>query len=90
MPTKQKPKLTNRNEWTAERVEFSDAKRLLPELSTTILAGFIFTYGKIVEEIPYDPEISFFGEEICFAVRAWTRGWDIYSPSKKTIKQPIQ
>lgn len=80
-PTKQKPKLTSRNEWTAERVEFSDAKRLLPELSTTILAGFIFTYGKIIEEIPYDPEISFFGEEICFAVRAWTRGWDIYSPS---------
>lgn len=80
-PTKQKPKLTKRNEWTAERVEFSDKKRAHPELSTTILAGFIFTSGDIVKEVPYDPEISFFGEEICFAVRAWTRGWDIYSPS---------
>ena len=80
-PTKQIPKLTKRSEWTAERVEFADKQRKSPELSTTILAGFVFTTGNIVEEIPYDPEISFFGEEICFAVRAWTRGWDIYSPS---------
>lgn len=79
--TKQKPKLTKRNEWTAERIELSDKQRKLPELSTTVLGGFIFADGSIVEEVPYDPEISFFGEEICFAVRAWTRGWDIYSPS---------
>lgn len=80
-PTKQKPKLTKRNEWTAERIEFADKDRSLPEMSTTVLAGFIFTTGEIVKEVPYDPEISFFGEELCFAVRAWTRGWDIYSPS---------
>ena len=80
-PTKQIPKLTKRNEWTAERIEFSDKQRKNPEMSTTILAGFVFTTGDIVEEVPYDPEISFFGEEICFSVRAWTRGWDIYSPS---------
>jgi len=79
-PTKQKPKLTKRNEWTAERLELSDKNGKNPELSTTILAGFVFTTGDIVNEVPYDPEISFFGEEICFAVRAWTRGWDIYSP----------
>lgn len=80
-PTKQVPKLNKRKEWTAERVEFENSKRPLPELSSTVLAGFIFTTGDIVKEVPYDPEISFFGEEICFAVRAWTRGWDIYSPS---------
>jgi hypothetical protein len=80
-PTKQIPKLTKKSQWTAERVEFSDKQKRLPELSTTILAGFIFSDGNIVNEIPYDPEISFFGEEICFAIRAWTRGWDIYSPS---------
>jgi hypothetical protein len=82
-PTKQKPKLTKRNEWTAERIELSNKN--LPELSTTILAGFVFTTGNIVEEVPYDPEISFFGEELCFAVRAWTRGWDIYSPCKTIL-----
>lgn len=80
-PTKQIPKLTKRSEWTAERVEFSDKAKKNPELSTTILAGFVFTTGDIVKDVPYDPEISFFGEELCFAVRAWTRGWDIYSPS---------
>jgi hypothetical protein len=79
--TKQVPKLNKRNEWTAERIELSDRKRSLPETSSTVLAGFVFTLGSIVEEVPYDPEISFFGEEICFAMRAWTRGWDIYSPN---------
>jgi hypothetical protein len=77
-PTKQEPMLTKRGEWTAKRLELTDKNS--PELSTTVLGGFIFTTGNIVQEVPYDPEISFFGEEICFAVRAWTRGWDIYSP----------
>ena len=80
-PTKQKVILRKSNEWGAERVDFSDSKRLVPEESNTVLAGFIFTYGEIVKEVPYDPDISFFGEEVCFAARAWTGGWDIYSPS---------
>lgn len=83
--TKQKPSLNKRSEWTAKRVEFDDKHRMFPELSSTVLAGFIFTSGDIVNEVPYDPEISFFGEEICFAMRAWTRGWDIYSPSKVIV-----
>jgi hypothetical protein len=78
--TKQVPTLNRRNEWTAKRVELSDRNRSMPESSSTILAGFVFTLGGIVNEVPYDPDISFFGEEICFAMRAWTRGWDIYSP----------
>lgn len=76
--TKQKPMLTKRGEWTAERVELSN--KSLPEESTTILAGFVFANAELIKEVPYDPEISFFGEELCFAIRAWTRGWDIYSP----------
>jgi len=79
--TKQIPILNKRNEWTAKRVEFTDKNKSTPELSTTVLGGFIFAPGNLVKEVPYDPEISFFGEEICFAMRAWTRGWDIYSPS---------
>ena len=76
--TKQKPMLTKRGDWTAERVKLTNKN--LPEQSTTILAGFVFSKGELIQEVPYDPEISFFGEELCFAVRAWTRGWDIYSP----------
>lgn len=81
-PTRQKPFYTRKKYWTAERIEFNDRQRLQPEQSSTVLAGFIFASGNIVKEVPYDSEISFFGEEICFAMRAWTRGWDIYSPSK--------
>lgn len=81
-PTRQKPILNNKGEWTAERLEFLDKDRSRPELSSTVLGGFIFAESSLVKDVPYDPEISFFGEEICFAMRAWTRGWDIYSPSK--------
>jgi hypothetical protein len=83
-PTKQVPILRDGKDWTASRVDFENPNNKDPEKSQVILAGFMFASGNIVEEIPYDPEICFFGEEICFSVRAWTRGWDIFSP-KETI-----
>ena len=84
-PTTQTPALNKQGKWTAVREDFKDKERKNPELSKTVLGGFIFADGSIVKEVPYDPEISFFGEEICFAMRAWTRGWDIYSPSKDIV-----
>lgn len=84
-PTRQKIKINKRGEWTAQRYEFKDKQRNNPEESSTVLGGFIFAEANIIKEVPYDPEISFFGEEICFAMRAWTRGWDIYSPSKNIV-----
>lgn len=85
-PTKQKIKINKHGEWTAQRYEFEDKSMANPELCDTVLAGFIFSTTDLVKEIPYDPEISFFGEEVCFAMRAWTRGWDIYSPSKIIVR----
>ena len=84
-PTRQKVLLNKRKQWTAERFEFENKSKENPELSQTVLGGFIFCDGSIVHEVPYDSEISFFGEEVCFAMRAWTRGWDIYSPSKNIV-----
>ena len=84
-PTRQKPWLNKRKSWTALRISFDDKNFRLPEKSSTVLGGFIFSSGDITKEVPYDPDISFFGEEVCFAMRAWTRGWDIYSPSKKIV-----
>ena len=45
-------------------------------------AGFSFSSGELVTEVPYDPHLPFlfFGEEISIAVRAWTRGWDLFAP----------
>lgn len=48
--------------------------------SAVALGGFIFAEGSIVSEVPYDPEIPWTGEEIMFTLRAYTRGWKIYSP----------
>lgn len=66
--------------WAGNREELYDKKN--PNYSHTILAGLLFAPGFIVNEIPYDPRISFMGEELCFAIRAYTRGWHIYAPHK--------
>ena len=85
MPTRQFPVHKKNKYWGAERIFFANDHRPHPEVSKTVLAGFIFASADLIKEIPYDPEISFFGEEICFAVRAWTRGWDICSPSENIV-----
>lgn len=46
-----------------------------------VAAGFIFCDGRFVEEVPYDPYLYFHGEEQSLAVRAYTRGWDIFHPT---------
>ena len=65
--------------WVAARQRMDTDK---PHKSHTVLAGYLFAIGSIVDEVPYDPRISFMGEELCFAVRAYTRGWEIYAPNK--------
>ncbi|CAM3681053.1 GlcNAc-transferase family protein [Roseateles saccharophilus] len=41
-------------------------------------AGCFFGPGRLVNELPYDPFLYFHGEEQAFALRAWTRGWDLF------------
>lgn len=43
-------------------------------------AGFIFTLGQFVREVPYDPCLYFNGEEQNIAVRAFTHGYDVLHP----------
>lgn len=64
--------------WAGNREKMKDKTK--PHYSHTVLAGLLFAPGYIVEEIPYDERISFMGEELCFAIRAYTRGWHIYAP----------
>ncbi|NDJ56607.1 glycosyltransferase [Enterobacteriaceae bacterium 4M9] len=50
-------------------------------LRTCFLAGgYIFADGHFAKNVPNDPEIFFMGEEISMAVRAFTHGYDIWSP----------
>jgi hypothetical protein len=49
--------------------------------------GLIFSEGSILKDVPYDPELPylFTGEEILYSARAWTNGYDIYTPDKNVI-----
>ena len=66
--------------WAGNREKMRSKKK--PHYSHTVLAGLLFAPGNFVEEIPYDERICFMGEELCIAIRAYTRGWHIYSPNK--------
>lgn len=66
--------------WAGNREEMADNGK--PHKSHTILAGLLFAPGQIVNEVPYDERICFMGEELCFAIRAYTRDWEIYAPNE--------
>lgn len=56
-----------------------------PVPSRFISAHMIFTLGKFVKEVPYDPELYFHGEESSLAARAYTYGYDLFCPHKPVI-----
>ncbi|MFI4976297.1 MAG: PqqD family peptide modification chaperone [Caulobacterales bacterium] len=47
-----------------------------------VSAHFLLAPGRFVEEVPYDPELYFIGEEITLTVRAFTHGYDLFHPSE--------
>jgi hypothetical protein len=53
----------------------------------TISGHFFFVDGKFIEEIPYDPDIYFGGytEETTLSVRAFTSGYDFFSPYRMVM-----
>lgn len=54
----------------------------LPIPTRFFSAHFVFTFGKFIEECPYDPNLYFHGEEISLAVRAYTHGYDLFIPNR--------
>jgi hypothetical protein len=53
----------------------------------TISGHFYFVDSKFIKEVPYDPDIYFGGytEETTMSVRAWTSGYDFFSPYRPYI-----
>lgn len=53
----------------------------------TISGHFYFVDSKFINEVPYDPDIYFGGytEETTMSVRAWTSGYDFFSPYRPYI-----
>ncbi|MDZ7851446.1 MAG: GlcNAc-transferase family protein [Halomonas sp.] len=50
-----------------------------------VAGGFLFTLGHFLDDIPYDPKFYFHGEEQGIALRAYTRGWDVFHPRHDQI-----
>lgn len=56
-----------------------------PRRARFLSAGFLFTPGYFVEEIGYDPELYFLGEEAALTLRAFTSGYDLFHPHKTIV-----
>lgn len=79
MRPKEDQKLTEDSAVLEFQAEFISSEIPLP--GSHIGAGFLFARGRLFEEVPYDPQLYFHGEEQNIAIRAWTRGWDIFHPT---------
>ncbi|MFP2516979.1 GlcNAc-transferase family protein [Buttiauxella agrestis] len=56
-----------------------------PVRGSYLAGGFIFATGSFVKDVPNDPHIFFAGEEIAMAVRAFTQGYEVYTPHKALL-----
>lgn len=65
-----------------------DRKPRKPTKTSLWAACFSFGYATQIKEVPYDKNYpyAFFGEEISMAVRLWTHGYDLYTPSGMFVK----
>jgi glycosyltransferase involved in cell wall biosynthesis len=59
--------------------------RTEPVLTGFVCGHFLFAAGSFLAEVPNDPYIYFYGEEINTAVRAFTWGWDAYAPAQHLL-----
>lgn len=56
-----------------------------PLESYLVAGGYLFGQKEMFKEVPYDPHIYFIGEEITFAARLFTHGWNGYTPDRCLI-----
>lgn len=47
-----------------------------------VAGGCLFGHRSVFDRVPYDPYLYFFGEEPSYALRLYTHGIDIYSPTE--------
>ncbi|MGC2160324.1 MAG: GlcNAc-transferase family protein [Silvibacterium sp.] len=66
--------------------EFRTPRKLeRPVRARFLSAGFLFAPGPFVEQVPYDPDLYFLGEEIAMTVRAFTQGYDLFHPIENVV-----
>lgn len=88
------PCLMSQYEFSADKLLMSmpwyiqDYKERTKVIRARTLSGhFFFVDGKFIEEVPYDPDIYFGGytEETTLSVRAFTKGYDFFSPYRMVM-----
>ncbi len=65
---------------TGHAITLDDPDR--PVKARYLSGGFMFGAGQFCTEVPYNPEIVFWGTEIITTVRAYTAGFDLFHPSQ--------
>jgi [Skp1-protein]-hydroxyproline N-acetylglucosaminyltransferase len=77
-----------------KRLKFSEQEKQnfdivpqTPQPSLFWAAGFCFSLGELIQEVPYDPNCPFLfvGEEMGTAIRYFTHGWDFYAPGVNIV-----
>lgn len=66
-------------------LSFPTNQDLRPTPARFIAAGFLFTPGQFIHDVPYDPELYFAGEEPNLSVRAFTHGYDVFHPQQTIL-----
>lgn len=58
-----------------------------PVRSSFVAAGFLFAPRAFLQEVPFDPYLPdlFTGEEILLTLRAFTHGWDVFTPHRNIL-----
>ncbi len=55
-----------------------------------IMAGALFSKAAMIEEVPYDPYAHFETEEVTYAMRLYTHGWDVFLAREQTVWHQFQ
>ena len=63
------------------RYVMPDEQPAAPLPNAFVAGGFLFAPACVVRNVPYDPELYFYGEEISLSARLWTHGYNIYTPN---------
>lgn len=65
--------------------DYKERKRVIR--ARTLSGHFFFTLGEFIKNVPYDPDIYFGGytEETTLSVRAFTNGYDFFSPYRMVM-----
>ena len=64
------------------RYQLPEQQPATPLPNAFMAGGFLFGPGCIVPDVPYDPSLYFYGEEVSMSARLWTHGFNLYSPHR--------